>query len=65
MVNIKTLSLIDNRLHIIYPAMSYLPFRGLNILLYSDFFQLPLVGGKPLYTWSYTTVDTIKGYQLY
>ena len=45
--------------------MSHLPFRGLNVLLCGDFFQLPPVGGKPLYTRSYTSIDAIKGHQLY
>jgi PIF1-like helicase len=65
MIDIQTLSLIDDRLRSILPATSDLPFGGVKILQCGDFFQLLLVGCKPLYTLYHTHVDVIKGHQLY
>jgi hypothetical protein len=62
MIDIKMLSLIDNRLRAILPAYSGQPFGGVNILLYRDFFQLPPIGGKPLYSLKHLYIDAIKGY---
>jgi ATP-dependent DNA helicase PIF1 len=64
-VDLKMCSLINDRLRVIFPATSHRPFGGINILLYGDFFQLPPVGGKPLYSRKLSHVDEIKGQQLY
>ena len=65
MINIHTLSLINDRLWAIFPSTSYLPFRSVNILLCRDFFQLLPVGGKPLFSRTHLDVDALKGQQLY
>jgi hypothetical protein len=65
MINLKTLSLIDNRLQAILPDSKHCLFRGLNVLLYRDFFQLPLVGRRALYLSINANVEAIKGQQLY
>jgi ATP-dependent DNA helicase PIF1 len=65
MINIRTLSLVDDRLRAILPASSHQPFGGINVLLCGDFFQLPPVGGQPLYSLKHSYVDAIKGHQLY
>jgi hypothetical protein len=65
MIDIKTLSLIDDRLQAIFPASSDQLFGVVNILLCGDFFQFPPIGGEPLYSRSHTHIDAIKGHQLY
>jgi ATP-dependent DNA helicase PIF1 len=64
MIDIVTLSLIDDRLRAIFPADSR-PFGGINILLCRDFYQLPPVGGKPLYSLSYPNTNILKGHEIY
>jgi hypothetical protein len=54
--------LIDDRLWAIFPAILYLLFSGVNVLLCRDFFQLPPVGGQPFYSLKYSYINTIKGY---
>jgi hypothetical protein len=65
MINIKTLSLIDNYLRAILPADLYLSFGGINVLLCGDFFQLLLVGGQLLYFLLHTNANTLKGHNHY
>jgi ATP-dependent DNA helicase PIF1 len=65
MIDLKMFSLVDNRLQAIFPATSDWPLEGINILICGDFFQLPPVGGKPLYARRLSNVNEIKGCQLY
>ena len=65
MIDIKMLFLINNRLQAILPACKDRPFRGVNILLCRDFFQLPPVGGQPLYSLKHSHINAIKGHHLY
>ena len=65
MIDLKTLSLIDSRLRAIRPQFADQLFGGLNVLLCGDFYQLPQVGGQPLYTVHPAHVDAIKGSLLY
>jgi hypothetical protein len=65
MINLKMLSLINNRLQAICPQATDQLFKGINVLLCSDFFQLPLVGRQPLFASQTKHVNTIKGSYLY
>ena len=62
MINIKMLSLINDWLQATFLACLDQPFGGVNVLLCGDFFQLPPVEGKPLYSLKHLYINTIKGY---
>jgi ATP-dependent exoDNAse (exonuclease V) alpha subunit len=64
MIDLKTLSIIDDRLRQIFPDVDQI-FGGLNVLLCGDFFQLPPVNGRPLYTTKPIGPIAIKGQGLY
>jgi len=64
MIDLKMLSLIDTRLRAICPQNDQ-PFGGINILLCGDFYQLPPVGGHPLYFLRPQHIDAIRGSCLY
>ncbi len=64
MIDLKMLSLIDTRLRAICPQNDQ-PFGGVNILLCGDFYQLPPVGGQPLYFLRPQNINAIKGLCLY
>ncbi|RXK41116.1 hypothetical protein M231_01519 [Tremella mesenterica] len=49
MIGRMALGRIDERLRLIFPGQSHLPFGGLSVLLVGDFGQLPPVGDTPLY----------------
>jgi ATP-dependent exoDNAse (exonuclease V) alpha subunit len=64
MIDLKMLALIDTRLRAICPQNDQ-PFGGVNILLCGDFYQLPPVGGHPLYSLRPQHIDAIRGSCLY
>ena len=59
------LSIINNRLRLIFPDNSDQAFSSLNMLLYRDFFQLLLVNSCLLYTTRVTGLIATKGQGLY
>jgi hypothetical protein len=67
MISINTFSLINDRLRAIFLANTDTPFSGISVLLYSNFFQLPLVSSPPLYIVLKPTSSPtiIKGSRLY
>jgi ATP-dependent DNA helicase PIF1 len=68
MISCKQFGWLDRRCRQIFPEANDIPFAGLNVILFGDFFQLPPVGGKPLFsddTLSPTNVDELHGRNAY
>ena len=61
MIDLKILSIVDDRLRLIFPDNADQAFGGLNVLLCGDFFQLLPVNGRPLYATKATGPVATKG----
>jgi hypothetical protein len=55
----------DRRSRQIFPNRTNEVFGDLNILFFGDFFQLPLVGRKPLFSNSNGSADEVQGRRAY
>ncbi|KAF7137061.1 hypothetical protein CNMCM5793_006912 [Aspergillus hiratsukae] len=65
MIGFRTIFWIDQRCRDIFPEKRTEPFGGLNIVLAGDFYQLPPVKMKPLYSGDAQTMDEVSGRNAY
>ena len=61
MIDLRMLSVIDDRLRLILPDHADTAFSGLNLLLCGDFFQLLPVSGRALFSVTVTGPEAVKG----
>jgi hypothetical protein len=60
-IDLRMLSIIDDRLQLVFPDPADTAFGGLNLLPCGDFFQSPPVSGRALFSVAMKGPEAVKG----